>query len=278
MTPLTPSRGGGEAAVVIMRLGLPATRILLMKLPAALAALVLACIPAVALAIPHATAPVDSLTKDTLIPEGTFIRIRMLTALSSSYSHAGDPFSWVVSDDVKLGSRVVVPQGTLGYGRVRYVSPAHGGNTPGFVSLTFYPISLTDGGRINLAITHASAVADENNKNGYGPAADDVASMVLPYFFLFDALRKGSDMVIPKNAVFHVAVTEDAFVQPAAVAISATPPPATPAPAPGSSATPNSVETGATPTPVPGTTGVPHRSTPAPSSAPSPAPTSAPAK
>ncbi|MBV8366623.1 MAG: hypothetical protein JO194_08970 [Candidatus Eremiobacteraeota bacterium] len=250
----------------------------MMKLPTILAALILACIPATALAIPHATAPVDSQTKDSLIPEGTFIRIRMLTALSSASSHAGDPFSWVVSDDVKLNSRIVVAQGTIGYGRVRYVSPAHGGNTPGFVSLTFYPISLTDSGRINVAITHASAVLDQNERNGYGPAADDVASMVVPYFFLFDALRKGSDMVIQKNAVFHIAVTEDVFVQPQAVAISATPLPATPAPAPGSSAAPAETPGGTpTPAPPPGTTGVPHHSTPAPS-APSAAPTPAPAK
>jgi hypothetical protein len=246
-----------------------------MKFRIAILVLVLACMPAAALAIPHATAPVNGLTKDELIPQGTFVRVRMLTPLSSASSHAGDEFSWVVSDDIVVGGRVVVPAGNLGFGRVGYVYPAHGGNQSGYLRLQFFPIALTDGGRIDIGVTKASAVLDENEKNGYGPAADDVANMFIPYFFLFD-LRKGQDMVIQKNAVFHVATIEDVFLQPATVAISATPPPPQASPGPtGPSAAPT-LQPGATPTPtpVPGTTGTVHRPTPAPSPIPAATPSS----
>ena len=244
-----------------------------MNLRTAVLTLVLACTPAAALAIPHATAPINSVTKDELIPQGTFIRVRMLTPLSSASSHVGDIFSWVVSDDIVVGGRTIVPAGNVGFGRVAYVYPAHGGNQPGYVKLQFFSIALTDGGKIDIGVTKASAVLDENEKNGYGPAADDVASMFIPYFFIFD-LRKGQDEVIQKNAVFHVATIEDVFVQPAAVAVSATPPPA-PSPAPsGASPVPATPQPGAspTPTPPPGTTGPGHRPTPAPSTPPAPAP------
>lgn len=240
-----------------------------MKTHIALVAALLLLAPCAAVAIPHASTPINTETSDKLIPMGTFIRIRMLDALSSSTTRQGTYFSWVVSDDIKIGTRVVIPAGTIGWGKVVTVSPAHGGRVPGFLRLRFYSISLTDGQRVDVAVTHASAVLDQNQKNGYGPAAEDVANIALPYFFLLDALRKGDDMVIPKNAVFHVAVLEDAFVGPTAVAINATPPPS-PTPTPVASASPS-----AAPSTAPGAaTTVPASGAPVPAKPAPPAPAS----
>ena len=210
-----------------------------MKTYAALLLAAVLFVPAAALAIPHAIAPVNAQTRNELIQEGTFIRIRMLTQLSSAYSKAGDQFSWVVSDDIVVGNRVVIPAGTIGYGKVLQSSPAHGGGTPGFLRLHFNPIALSDGARVEVAVTKASSVLDQNEKNGYAPAVDEVASVAIPYFFLFDALRKGDDMTIRQNAVFHVAVTEDAYATNGATAISATPPPK---PTPSPSVTPSAAQ------------------------------------
>jgi hypothetical protein len=243
----------------------------LMKTRAVLLAVLFSLAPAVALAIPHATAPVNVLTKDSLIPEGTLFRIRMLTQLSSQYSRAGDGFSWVVSDDIKLGTRTVIPAGTLGFGVLRASNKAHGGNTPGSLRLAFYPITLTDGTKVDIAITRASLVYDENEKNGYAPAADDIANMALPYFFLFDALRKGPDQVIQKNAVFHVGVLEDVFVPATAVAVNATPPPPpTPSPSPTASAVPAGAPAAGTGPAGNASPPVPQATAPAPQASPSP--------
>jgi hypothetical protein len=209
-----------------------------MNIRIAIAAAVLLLAPCAAVAIPHASTPINTETTDKLIPMGTLIRIRMLDALSSSTTKPGTYFSWVVSDDIKVGTRVVIPAGNIGWGKVVSVSPAHGGRVPGYLRLRFYSITLTDGQRVDVAVTHASAVVDQNEKNGYAPAAEDVANMMLPGFFLIDALRKGDDMKIPKNAVFHVGVLEDAFVSPTAVAINATPPPS-PTPTPAASGSPS---------------------------------------
>ncbi|HME80857.1 MAG TPA: hypothetical protein VKF82_02160 [Candidatus Eremiobacteraceae bacterium] len=253
-----------------------------MKTRIILLAAILTLAPIAAAAIPHAPAPVDAQTKDMLLPQGTFVRVRILNQMSSQYSHAGDPFSWVVSDDILVGKRVVIPAGTIGFGRLSKVIPAHGGNQPGYMVLTFYPIALTDGGRVDVAITKASIVLDSNTKNGYAPAADDVANMMLPYFFLIDAFRKGPDMTIPKNAVFHVGVLEDVFVQPAAVAISATPPPApTPGPpAGGTMATSSSAPASGSPTAspdIPAGATAPVHATPHPAATPTPAASATPA-
>lgn len=256
-----------------------------MKIRTAIAAAILLLAPCAAVAIPHASTPINVETSDKLIPMGTFIRIRMLNALSSSSTRAGTYFSWVVSDDVKVGTRVVIPMGTIGWGKVVQVSPAHGGRVPGYLRLRFYSISLTDGQHVDVAVTHASAVLDQNEKNGYAPAVEDVATMMVPYFFLIDSLRKGDDMNIPQNAVFHLAVLEDAFVGPTAVATNATPPPSpTPTPAastgpsaaPGASAIPAAVPTStasAASSPVPANPVAPAASAAAATPSPSPTPT-----
>src|ERR1700687_6098540 len=106
-----------------------------MKVRIVLVAALLVLAPAGALAIPHATTPITAQTHDSLLPSGSFIRIRMLQMISSSFSQAGDRFSWVVSDDVIVGKRVVIPSGTQGNGKIDKVSPAHGGGTPGWVRL-----------------------------------------------------------------------------------------------------------------------------------------------
>jgi hypothetical protein len=240
----------------------------------AVVAALLLLLPCAAIAIPHASTPVDVDTSSKLIPAGTLIRIRMLNSLSSASTKEGTYFSWVVSDDVKVGERVVIPAGNVGWGKVVTVSPAHGGRVPGFLRLRFYSIYLTDGQRVDVAVTHESSVADQNQKNGYAPAIEDVATMFVPYFFIFDALRKGDDMIIPKNAVFHVGTLEDTFIGPTAVAINATPPP-TPTSTPNPNATPtpfvekpvDNPGKGAT---VPAPSNAPAAQTPAPTPTPTP--------
>jgi len=248
-----------------------------MKSRIAIAAALLLLAPCAAVAIPHASTPINTETADKLVPMGTMIRIRMLDALSSSTTKPGTYFSWVVSDDIKIGDRVVIPVGTIGWGKVVTVSPAHGGRVPGYLRLRFYSISLTDGQRIDVAVTHASAVLDQNQKNGYGPAAEDMASMVVPYFAILDSLRKGDDMIIPKNAVFHIAVLEDAFVTSTAVAINATPPPSpTPTPPPAASGSPGAVQPAAPSASSAAPAGGAATPSPAPAPSPTPIPTPTP--
>ncbi len=196
-----------------------------MKIIVTFLAALVTLVPAASMAIQHAETPINPDTRDSLIPQGTLIRIRVLKEVSSQYSKRGDPVSWVVSDDLLVGKRVVIPAGTLGTGHLSTVSPAHGGNTPGFLRIAFDPIQLTDGTRVDIAVTKASVIADENEKNGYGPAADEAANIAIPYFFLVEVVRKGQDMTIHQNAVFHVGVLEDVFVTSTAVALSATPVP-----------------------------------------------------
>jgi hypothetical protein len=78
----------------------------------------------------------------------------------------------------------------------------------------FDPVKLADGTLIDVDITTASLVADENDHNGAAGSLAEVADMTVPGFFLIDFLRKGDNVTLAAGSPFHIAVTEDAFLPP----------------------------------------------------------------
>lgn len=181
---------------------------------AGIAIIIATSIPRAALAIPHANAPETDQTRDTLLSSGTLIRIAMKQTVSSAHNHVGDPFSYTVVDDVIVGTRVAIPKGTVGTGKIVKVAPAHGGRVDGILKLQFDPIAVPNGPDVAVDITQASLVADQNSHNGMGGSVAEVADMTVPGFFLIDFLRKGNDVTLGSGAPFHIAVTEDAFFPP----------------------------------------------------------------
>jgi hypothetical protein len=165
-----------------------------------------------AMAILHATTPVNDATQDKLIGSGTLIKIEMLQTVSSAHSKAGDKFAFRVVQDVMAGTRVAIPAATEGSGKVLEARPARGGRTDGHLRVEFDPINLKDGTNVKLAITQASLIADENEHNGAAGSVAEIADMTIPGFFILDFLRKGDNITLGAGAPFHVAVTEDAFL------------------------------------------------------------------
>jgi len=174
--------------------------------------MLVAAIAAHAAAIEHGDTPQNDETRDNLISEGTLVRISMLQTISTAHCTDNQKFTFRVMDDVKAGSRVAIPAGTTGSGRVTLCQPAHGGRQNGRLRVEFDPLLLGDGTQVLVAITRESVAADANEKNGTAPAAEDIANMMVPGFFLIDYLRKGDDVTLSANQPFHLAVTEDSFL------------------------------------------------------------------
>jgi hypothetical protein len=189
-----------------------------MKLTGPLAAFIALSISvgAPALAIPHATTPVTEDTKNSLLPSGSLLRISLDETLSSAHNKVGDKFGYTIVDDVKVADRVVIPAGTKGTGTVTAVRPAHGGGGDGVLRVTLDPVPVVGAQALAIGITQESVMADVNQKNGDSGTLAQVADFTVPGFFLFDMLRKGSDMTLRAGAPFHVAVTEDEFFPPPA--------------------------------------------------------------
>lgn len=181
---------------------------------AGIAIILVTSMPRAAFAIPHANAPETDQTRDTLLSTGTLLRIAMNQTVSSAHNHAGDSFAYTVVDDVYVGTRVAIPKGTIGTGKIVRVAPAHGGRVDGILKLQFDPIAVPNGPPVAVDITQASLVADQNSHNGMAGSVAEVADMTVPGFFLIDFLRKGNDVTLTSGSPFHVAVTEDAFFPP----------------------------------------------------------------
>lgn len=77
--------------------------------------------PAEAPAATSAAPMVISATPGNVLPAGTNVRLRQLSALSSQTSRVGDRFDLEVAEDVMLGGIVIIPRGSPGSGEVTRV-------------------------------------------------------------------------------------------------------------------------------------------------------------
>ncbi len=76
---------------------------------------------------PHSTgiSPSEALIPSTSkLPEGTAVPIRLLSALSSASSHAGDSFSATIDEPVVIDGQMLLAPGTPASGRVLEAKPA----------------------------------------------------------------------------------------------------------------------------------------------------------
>lgn len=101
------------------------------------------------------------------IGEGTMIRVRLLSDLSSSFSEKGEPFRSRVATDVLSGNNVVIPAGSEISGQVVETSTGHFG---GRGSLMLKPdvVTLPDGQSFHLhaVVTGAPATHTQVNSEG----------------------------------------------------------------------------------------------------------------
>ena len=81
--------------------------------------------------------------------EGTFIRVRLLTSVSTNFSQQGEPFRSTVASDVVQDDRVLIPAGSEIDGRITNVSR---GSFGGHGSMNLVPetVILPDGSRFRM--------------------------------------------------------------------------------------------------------------------------------
>lgn len=118
------------------------------------------------------------------LPEGTKIHLTLNNSLSTKSSRRGDPFSGVVSRSVRVGERVVIPEGSVVRGTVSHVERPGRVKGRAELGLSFEEIELPDGTKLDL---HASltglddnqrtTVGDEGEVQGEGSKKRDTAEI-----------------------------------------------------------------------------------------------------
>jgi hypothetical protein len=70
-----------------------------------------------------------------LLPKGTIIKLHLSRPVSSETAAVADPVTFEVTEDVKVGSRVVIPKGSTAEG---YVSTRISGKSSGYGGIGVY--------------------------------------------------------------------------------------------------------------------------------------------
>jgi len=104
-----------------------------------------------------------------MVPPGTEIRLALDTAVGSSSSHAGDPFTARITDPVIAGDRVAIPAGSRVHGRVGEAIPAKKGlsDKGGSLTLSFDRV-MTQGGLDAPMSAAMTSVAPKSGKKTAG--------------------------------------------------------------------------------------------------------------
>jgi len=91
-----------------------------------------------------------------VVRAGTPVDAKLETHVQSAISNAGDSVTAIVTQPIRAGRDIIVPEGSQLIGRVETIEPA-GRTTAGRVRLVFREVQLVDGRRISTWITNSFA-------------------------------------------------------------------------------------------------------------------------
>jgi len=102
----------------------------------------------------------------TVIPAGTRVDARLESSVQTASSSVGDVILAIVAAPIRVGGRIIVPQGSRLKGRVETIQPATDSNE-GRVRLVFREIVLSDGRTVSTWITNTFSASPPKRKLRY---------------------------------------------------------------------------------------------------------------
>jgi len=176
--------------------------------------------------------------QQSVLPEGTPIRMRINRTVSSADAQVGDNVDFETLDDVNLGDMVVIPKGSMAMATITEAVPKRRMARGGKLGMNINYVRLPSGGRLALRGVQQGKGGGHTGAMTGAIVATSIVFFPAAPFFLF---MHGKDMVIPKGHEVTVYTNTDYDV-----GIVQAPPPPVAAPA----VPTNSVA----PPPVPATT------------------------
>jgi len=151
-----------------------------------------------------------------VLPEGTRVRVRLDQALSSGTAEEGQSVNLSVTDDVRVGDTVVVPQGATCVGTVVKAIPRGRLGRAGKLDFSIERVVAVDGTSIPLRYSPSKKEGSSSAvKSGVLAGAAAVVFWPAAPVFL---LMHGKDVTINKGMVVEV-FTDQRFVLPQKAAV-----------------------------------------------------------
>lgn len=169
-------------------------------------------VPIFATGIAHAQERVGELPG---LDRCTVVAVTMLETVSSAKAKPGDFFRLQTVDAVTIGSRIVIPAHTRGYGVVSIASPAGRAGRPGSLVLEPRFLTLANGSRLGVVLDHDTADLQKSGTTGNMPGY--LGAIPIPGMGIaigaFNYLHHGRDIEVPKGTFFAVFPSDDPAVQ-----------------------------------------------------------------
>jgi hypothetical protein len=138
----------------------------------------------------------------TILPEGTRVRVRLEQALSSATSEEGQAVNLSIIDDVKIGDTVVLSQGSACVGTITQAIPKRRMGRTGKIDFAIERVVAVDGSNVPLRYSPTKREGGSNaTKAGILTAAGAVVFWPVAPVFL---LMKGKDVTVNKGLTFDV--------------------------------------------------------------------------
>lgn len=147
-----------------------------------------------------ALALAGALLAETVVPDGTPIKLRLNEPLHSGRNKVGQGVSLTVVDDVLIDGKVVVEAGARASGRVLLADSKRSMGRGGKLDFTAEKVTISDGRMVNLRPTEQGGKG-----NGSGVKTGLVTAGIAVLFWPaapVALLIKGKDVEIPAGSVF----------------------------------------------------------------------------
>lgn len=173
-------------------------------------------------ATPMPTAPPPG----NVLPLDSMLLFVLDDAISSKGSKSGELARAHLKKPIVVAGHVVAPAGTPEQIRIVDVSPSDIADTYGFVDIFFEPMTLPDGRILPLRtpVARLSPNVSSGHESTVG-AEDTVGDIFVPYYPLYQILRKGKNFVLAPGSVVPANTEATITAQPNGTIAIVTPPP-----------------------------------------------------
>jgi len=145
-----------------------------------------------------------------MIPDGTKIRVRLESNLSSDTAELGQTVDFAVTQEVRVGDAIVIANGARGTGSITLVEPRRRFARGGRLDFSIDRVQMVDGNWLDVRYT-LQKNRGRGNALTAGVFAAGLAVVFVPAAPIA-ALIKGQDAVVVKGRTYEVFANDSTYV------------------------------------------------------------------
>lgn len=145
----------------------------------------------------------DSVGKKVVIPEGTVLKVKSLSAFDSKNVNEGDIVDFAVYEDLEIDGKIIIKEGAIVNAYIETSEKAKGLGKQGSLKVQFNYTKAVDGAKVPLRSTKGTLSGE-----GKAGGAIALAVVVSPLFLL----KKGKEAKVTEGKLMEAYVSRDVNV------------------------------------------------------------------